>query len=123
MNKENTISEADYKNYVPRRRQKSNTQMELKGVGKDKSDKKGKSGISLSDNFVAAVTERGVIVQKPDYLSAFTVDKDKIDFYKQAQVLKENMAKAEKNRGKHLTEKTTAAATVNNEKMSKALVN
>jgi hypothetical protein len=79
--------------------------MELKGVGKDRSDKKGKSGISLSDNFVAAVTERGVIVQKPDYLSAFTVDKDKIDFYKQAQVLKENMAKAEKNRGKHLTEK------------------
>lgn len=123
MNKENTISEADYKNYVPRRRQKSNTQMELKGVGKDKSDKKGKSGISLSDNFVAAVTERGVIVQKPDYLSAFTVDKDKIDFYKQAQVLKENMAKAEKNRGKRMTEKVTAAATVNNEKMSKALVN
>jgi hypothetical protein len=123
VNKENTISEADYKNYVPRRRQKSNTQMELKGVGKDKSDKKGKSGISLSDNFVAAVTERGVIVQKPDYLSAFTVDKDKIDFYKQAQVLKENMAKAEKNRGKRMTEKVTAAATVNNEKMSKALVN
>lgn len=37
-----------------------------------------------SSNFVAAVTDRGVIVQKPDYLSAFTIDKDKIDFYKQA---------------------------------------
>ena len=87
--------------------------------GKDESDKKGKA----SDNFVAAVTDRGVIIQKLDYLSTFTVDKDKIDFYKQAQVLKENMAKAEKNRGKHLTQKKTAAATVNNEKMSKALVN
>lgn len=79
VNKDNTISEADYKIYVPKRKNRNNTTMDGHN-GKDESDKKGKA----SDNFVAAVTDRGVIIQKPDYLSTFTVDKDKIDFYKQA---------------------------------------
>ena len=51
---------------------------------------------------MAAITDRGVIVNKPEHLSAFTIDKDKIDFYKQAQIITEKQVKSEKNRGKLL---------------------
>ena len=69
------------------------------------------------------MTDRGVIVNKPDHLSAFTIDKDKIDFYKQAQIIKDKQFKSEKNRGNLLKEKTKGAATINSEKHAKALAN
>ena len=84
MNKDNTISDADYKQFVPKRRQKSQLEP-LRGVRQSKeSTTLGHEGVSAATNFVAAMTDRGVIVNKPDHLSAFTIDKDKIDFYKQA---------------------------------------
>ena len=69
------------------------------------------------------MTDRGVIVSKPDHLSAFTIDKDKIDFYKQAQIIYEKQIKSEKNRGDLQKVKTKTAATINKEKHEKAQTN
>ena len=71
INKDNMISPEDFNTYVPKNRQKSNT-------------------IKVEN------TNPGVIVNKPYHLSAFTVDKDKIDFFKQAVVLKDKIQKSEK---------------------------
>jgi len=43
-------------------------------------------------------TNKGILVQKRDYLSNFTIDKDKIDFYQKAKNLAERLQKSEKNR-------------------------
>ena len=75
----------------------------LRGVRESRESKiPANEKLSAANNFVAAITDRGVIVNKPEHLSAFTIDKDKIDFYKQAQVIAEKQVKSEKNRGKLL---------------------
>jgi len=75
------ISPEDFNTYVPKNRQKSNT-------------------IKVEN------TNPGVIVNKPYHLSAFTVDKDKIEFFKQAVVLKDKIQRSEKLREAALKNQT-----------------
>ena len=46
----------------------------------------------------AQVTEEGVVVRRPEYLSNFTIDKPKIDFFKQAQVITTKLKAGERKR-------------------------
>jgi hypothetical protein len=39
---------------------------------------------------------KGVLVERPPHLSNFTIDREKIDFFKQAVVLKDKIQKSEK---------------------------
>jgi hypothetical protein len=85
VNKDNMISPEDFDTYVPKKRQKNNT-------------------------IVVENTNPGVIVNKPDHLSAFTVDRDKIEFFKQAVVLKDKIQKSEKLREAALKNQTREIA-------------
>ena len=77
MNKDLLISPEDFNTFVPKKRQKS----------------------SMVEN------TKGVLVQRPDHLSTFTVDRDKIDYFKQAQVIKDKIQKSSKIRDLQLKEK------------------
>ena len=74
LNKDQMISEEDFSTYVPKHRQQS----------------------SRVEN------TNGYLVNKPSYLSNFTIDREKIDFFKKAQDFKNKIQKSEKLRENQL---------------------
>lgn len=59
---------------------------------------------------------KGVLVQRPDHLSNFTVDRDKIEYFKLAQVLKDKIVRSEKIREFEMKKRKKEVATKVEEK-------
>ncbi len=68
-------------------------------------------------------TGRGVLVQKTSYLSNFTIDKDKIEFYQKAKALAEKMQKSERNRQALLAKQKSNISRKMAEKFHQAKIN
>ena len=112
-----TINHQDYQELVPAqyrskiitldantskdglRRQDSSPQHGSPGQSGQKAGGKG----SVADG--VQVTEEGVVVRRPEHLSNFTIDKPKIDFFKQAQVITTKLKAGERNRKQAMDQK------------------
>ena len=65
------------------------------------SRKKGAGGgkaAATIDSETVQITKAGVVVQKPEHLSNFTIDKPTIDFFKQASAITGKLKVSERNR-------------------------